>query len=153
MWQVCCGRGWRGFALAPSPSPHMPCACLPACLPVYPPCRPPACPPACLQSQQPLTLPPGLLIFNDIRLRGFWLTGGYAKVGGAHTGPAGLMGVAAAAEAASACLVSTLVVPCLPDGPPACSPSSSDPCPPAWPPVMHCRLPLYTAPVHCCCRR
>lgn len=31
-------------------------------------------------SQQPLTLPPGLLIFNDIRLRGFWLTGGYAKM-------------------------------------------------------------------------
>lgn len=28
---------------------------------------------------QPLTVPPGLLIFNDIRLRGFWLTGGYAK--------------------------------------------------------------------------
>jgi hypothetical protein len=24
-------------------------------------------------------VPPGLLIFNDIRLRGFWLTGGYAK--------------------------------------------------------------------------
>ena len=31
-------------------------------------------------SQQPLTVPPGLLIFNDLRLRGFWLTGGYAKV-------------------------------------------------------------------------
>jgi trans-2-enoyl-CoA reductase len=31
-------------------------------------------------SQQPLTVPPGLLIFNDIRLRGFWLTGGYAKM-------------------------------------------------------------------------
>ena len=31
-------------------------------------------------SQQPLALPPGLLIFNDIRVRGFWLTGGYAQV-------------------------------------------------------------------------
>lgn len=31
-------------------------------------------------STQPLTVPTGLLIFNDIRLRGFWLTGGYAKV-------------------------------------------------------------------------
>lgn len=31
-------------------------------------------------SQQPLTVPPGLLIFNDIRIRGFWLTGGFAKV-------------------------------------------------------------------------
>lgn len=30
-------------------------------------------------SQQPLSVPPGLLIFNDVRLRGFWLTGGYAK--------------------------------------------------------------------------
>ncbi len=30
-------------------------------------------------SQQPLSVPPGLLIFSDIRLRGFWLTGGYAK--------------------------------------------------------------------------
>ncbi|EFN56593.1 hypothetical protein CHLNCDRAFT_144327 [Chlorella variabilis] len=30
-------------------------------------------------SHQPVTIPPGLLIFNDIRLRGFWLTGGYAK--------------------------------------------------------------------------
>lgn len=27
-----------------------------------------------------MQVPPGLLIFNDIRLRGFWLTGGYAKV-------------------------------------------------------------------------
>ena len=33
-------------------------------------------------SKEPLTVPPGLLIFNDLRLRGFWLTGGYAKVGG-----------------------------------------------------------------------
>ena len=31
-------------------------------------------------SQQPLTIPPGLLIFRDLRVRGFWLTGGYAKV-------------------------------------------------------------------------
>lgn len=31
-------------------------------------------------SREPLALPPGLLIFNDLRLRGFWLTGGYAKV-------------------------------------------------------------------------
>ncbi|KAL4419418.1 hypothetical protein ABPG77_006345 [Micractinium sp. CCAP 211/92] len=31
-------------------------------------------------SQQPLSVPPGLLIFSDIRLRGFWLTGGYAKM-------------------------------------------------------------------------
>lgn len=31
-------------------------------------------------SQQPLTVPPGLLIFNDIRIRGFWLTGGFAKM-------------------------------------------------------------------------
>lgn len=31
-------------------------------------------------SHQPVTIPPGLLIFNDIRLRGFWLTGGYAKM-------------------------------------------------------------------------
>lgn len=31
-------------------------------------------------SREPLTVPPGLLIFNDIRMRGFWLTGGYAKM-------------------------------------------------------------------------
>lgn len=31
-------------------------------------------------SQQPLCVPPGLLIFKDIRVRGFWLTGGYAKM-------------------------------------------------------------------------
>lgn len=42
-------------------------------------------------SQQPLTVPPGLLIFNDIRLRGFWLTGGYSKasVGAALGGAVG----------------------------------------------------------------
>lgn len=32
-------------------------------------------------SQQPLSIPPSLLIFKDLRLRGFWLTGGYAKAG------------------------------------------------------------------------
>jgi hypothetical protein len=32
-------------------------------------------------SQQPVTLPPSLLIFNDLRVRGFWLSGGYAKAG------------------------------------------------------------------------
>ena len=31
-------------------------------------------------SQQPLTIPSSLLIFKDIRVRGFWLTGGYAKM-------------------------------------------------------------------------
>ena len=31
-------------------------------------------------SQQPLTISPGQLIFRDIRVRGFWLTGGYAKM-------------------------------------------------------------------------
>ncbi len=31
-------------------------------------------------SKQPLTVPPGSLIFKDIRIRGFWLTGGYAKM-------------------------------------------------------------------------
>jgi mitochondrial enoyl-[acyl-carrier protein] reductase / trans-2-enoyl-CoA reductase len=31
-------------------------------------------------SQQPLMLPPSLFIFRDIRVRGYWLTGGLAKV-------------------------------------------------------------------------
>lgn len=31
-------------------------------------------------SQQPITIPPGQLIFRDIKVRGFWLTGGYAKM-------------------------------------------------------------------------
>ena len=31
-------------------------------------------------SKQPLSIPSGLLIFRDLRFRGFWLTGGYAKV-------------------------------------------------------------------------
>ncbi len=31
-------------------------------------------------SMQPIPVPSPLLIFKDIRLRGFWLTGGYAKV-------------------------------------------------------------------------
>lgn len=31
-------------------------------------------------SKQPLTIPPSALIFKDIRIRGFWLTGGYAKM-------------------------------------------------------------------------
>lgn len=31
-------------------------------------------------SQQPLVMPPSQLIFRDIRIRGFWLTGGYAAM-------------------------------------------------------------------------
>lgn len=31
-------------------------------------------------SKKPFCIPPGLLIFKDIRVRGFWLTGGYAKM-------------------------------------------------------------------------
>ena len=31
-------------------------------------------------SQQPLVLPPSLFIFKDITVRGFWLTGGFAKM-------------------------------------------------------------------------
>ncbi len=31
-------------------------------------------------SQQPIIIPAGQLIFRDIRVRGFWLTGGYAKM-------------------------------------------------------------------------
>lgn len=31
-------------------------------------------------SQQPIPIPPGQLIFRDVRVRGFWLTGGYAKM-------------------------------------------------------------------------
>lgn len=30
-------------------------------------------------SMQPIAIPAPLLIFKDIRVRGFWLTGGYAK--------------------------------------------------------------------------
>lgn len=33
-------------------------------------------------SKEPLIVPPGLLIFKDIRVRGFWLTGGFAKMSG-----------------------------------------------------------------------
>ena len=32
-------------------------------------------------SAQPIPMPAPLLIFKDIRMRGFWLTGGFAKVG------------------------------------------------------------------------
>lgn len=31
-------------------------------------------------SQQAVTIPPSQLIFRDVRIRGFWLTGGYAKM-------------------------------------------------------------------------
>lgn len=31
-------------------------------------------------SKEPLAIPPGHLIFRDIRVRGFWLTGNYAKM-------------------------------------------------------------------------
>lgn len=31
-------------------------------------------------SKQPLSIPPHLLIFQDLRVRGFWLTGGYAQM-------------------------------------------------------------------------
>ncbi len=32
-------------------------------------------------SKQPLTIPAPLLIFKDLRLRGFWASGGFSKVG------------------------------------------------------------------------
>lgn len=31
-------------------------------------------------SRQPVQIPPGTLIFNDISVRGFWLTGGFAQM-------------------------------------------------------------------------
>lgn len=31
-------------------------------------------------SMQPIAIPAPLLIFKDLRVRGFWLTGGFAKV-------------------------------------------------------------------------
>jgi len=34
-------------------------------------------------AMQPVTLPASLLIFKDLAFRGFWLSGGWAKKGGA----------------------------------------------------------------------
>lgn len=31
-------------------------------------------------ANQPIQIPPGSLIFNNISVRGFWLTGGYAEM-------------------------------------------------------------------------
>ena len=52
---------------------------------------------------QPLTVPPGLLIFNDIRLRGFWLTGGYAKASALLAAAPTVAAAAAVAAVAAAC--------------------------------------------------